>query len=68
MTFSCAFLIMIFQQVARKEKKNLFFASVVTVNYGLGGKSAINLITFSLIVTSQHNLPACLPSNSNIYS
>lgn len=59
-------LIMIFQQVA---SKFFFFSSVVVVNYGFGGKkSVINLITFSLILTSQHNLLAHLPSNSNIYS
>lgn len=46
-----------------------FFSSVVVVNYGFGEKkSVINLITFSLILTSQHNLLAHLPSNSNIYS
>lgn len=60
-------LIMIFQQVA---SKFFFFSSVVVVvNYGFGEKkSVINLITFSLILTSQHNLLAHLPSNSNIYS
>lgn len=41
---------------------------VVVVNYGLKKESVINLITFSLILTSQHNLPTHLPSNSNIYS
>lgn len=55
---------MVFQQVAGE----FFFFCCCCCKLWFGKKSVINLITFSLILTSQHNLPACLPSNSNIYS
>lgn len=48
--------------------KGIFFFSCCCCKLWFGKKSVINLIAFSLILTSQHNLPACLPSNSNIYS
>lgn len=49
--------------------KGIFFFSCCCCKLWFGKKKSVrNLIAFSLILTSQHNLPACLPSNSNIYS